>query len=555
VTPEDTQRLDAIEERLARLESLLAASVPARPAAPPGPSPATPSAPPRTFETAFGLTWISRIGVITVVLALAFFFEYAFENHWITEWGRVALGLGCGAVSLFFGERFWRGLERTYAQALTAAGVAFLYLSFCAAFSLYHLMVQAAAFGLMLLTAVAAGGLALRYDGAAIAAMGLLSGFATPFLLGSRADSGPVLAYLLAIAAAGWVIADRRAWSASACIAFLGFWAAYGVWYAQSGAGLRLGLVFALLTASFLLFLAWPVWRVRRRNQPLRLPDLLILALNAGFYFGACYGLLESGYGIYDGTFAVAIAVVQMGMARLLWRRDTGGTLLAAAVAWALLVLAAPIQFVGYRVTIAWALEGGAIAWIGMRLADRRAVYGSAVVFTLVLARLALVDSAMYAGPGDYRELANARFFAFVVSAVAFWGAAWWVRRGPFALLAYAAGHGVLLWGLSLEAVGWAERVAAPQNFSSVASTSISVLIAAYAVALVAAGVFQRHAPTRLLGAALIGLVVGKLYLYDVWLLGQFYRMAAFAILGVLLLAVSYFYSRFRDSVETWWRP
>jgi uncharacterized membrane protein len=58
-----------------------------------------------------------------------------------------------------------------------------------------------------------------------------------------------------------------------------------------------------------------------------------------------------------------------------------------------------------------------------------------------------------------------------------------------------------------------------------------------------------------LLGAALIGLVVGKLYLYDVWLLGQFYRMAAFAILGVLLLAMSYFYSRFRGSVETWWRP
>jgi uncharacterized membrane protein len=555
VTPEETQRLDAIEERLARLESLLTASAPARPPAPPGPSPATPAPPPRTFETVFGLTWISRIGVITVVLALAFFFEYAFENHWIAEWGRVALGLGCGAASLFFGERFWRGMERTYAQALTAAGVAFLYLSFWAAFSLYHLIVQAAAFGLMLLTAGAAGALALRYDGAAIAAMGLLSGFATPFLLGSHADPWPVLAYLMAIAAAGLVIADRRAWSASASVAFVGFWAAYGVWYAQSGAGLRLGPVFALPTASFLLFLAWPVWRVRYRKQPLQLPDLLVLALNAGFYFGACYRLLENSYGLYAGLFAVAMAVIQMGMARLLWRRDTGGTLLAAAVAWALLVLAAPIQFVGYRVTIAWALEGGAIAWIGMRLADRRAVYGSAVVFTLVLARLALVDSAMYAGPGDYSELANARFLTFVVSAAAFWGAAWWIRRGPFALLAYGAGHSVLLWGLGLEAVGWAARSAAPQNFPSVASTSISVLIAAYAVVLVAGGIFQRHTPTRLLGAALIGLVVSKLYLYDVWLLGQFYRMAAFAILGVLLLVMSYFYSRFRGSVETWWRP
>jgi len=38
--------------------------------------------------------------------------------------------------------------------------------------------------------------------------------------------------------------------------------------------------------------------------------------------------------------------------------------------------------------------------------------------------------------------------------------------------------------------------------------------------------------------------VVVKLYLYDVWLLGGFYRMAAFAILGVMLLVMSYLYSR-----------
>ncbi|HJT90178.1 MAG TPA: DUF2339 domain-containing protein, partial [Bryobacteraceae bacterium] len=109
--------------------------------------------------------------------------------------------------------------------------------------------------------------------------------------------------------------------------------------------------------------------------------------------------------------------------------------------------------------------------------------------------------------------------------------------------------------GLCLEAVGWADRIAAPENARSVASTSISVLVAIYAVLLVAGGVYRRHAPTRVLGIGLIGFVVLKLYLYDVWLLGEFYRMAAFAILGVLLLVMSYFYSRFRGSMENWWRP
>src|SRR5205807_2563777 len=84
---------------------------------------------------------------------------------------------------------------------------------------------------------------------------------------------------------------------------------------------------------------------------------------------------------------------------------------------------------------------------------------------------------------------------------------------------------------------------------------SLSVLAAAYAVLLVAAGVFQRNATTRVLGVALIAFVVLKLYLYDVWLLGQFYRIAAFAIHCLLLLLMSYFYSRFRRSMESWRRP
>jgi uncharacterized membrane protein len=48
--------------------------------------------------------------------------------------------------------------------------------------------------------------------------------------------------------------------------------------------------------------------------------------------------------------------------------------------------------------------------------------------------------------------------------------------------------------------------------------------------------------------------VVAKLYLWDVWSLGLFYRMAAFAALGALLLVMSYLYSRFRPSIEAWWR-
>src|SRR5205085_123421 len=124
----------------------------------------------------------------------------------------------------------------------------------------------------------------------------------------------------------------------------LGFWAAYSYWYAQTRSAPPQGLVFPFLTASLLLFLAWPLWRVLYRKQALCVPDLLILALNPGFYFGACYSLFEGGTRSYAGLIAVILAAIEMGTARLLRGRDTRGAALAAAIGWALLVLAAPIQ-------------------------------------------------------------------------------------------------------------------------------------------------------------------------------------------------------------------
>jgi uncharacterized membrane protein len=611
VTPEEQARFDALERRVEELERRLSAAPAPKPRFQmPRPAPAVPRP---QLETRVGVNWISRIAVLTVVLALAFFFEYAFENHWITESGRVLIGIGCGAAALAFGERLWRGGQRAYGQSLAAAGIAFLYLSFWAAFELYHLVAQPAGFGLMVLATALAGYLALRYDGQPVALLGLAGGFATPLLLGGAQEPWFVLSYALLLdvgallaakrrgwrwpealaltgtvvlyisqspaqpfyvlfvvawfavfaastqlpvfiaaqtvaglamvelrglgaagllAAAGLLVADRRGWPSAAAGAFLGFWVAYLD---------RGGDSAALLTAVFLLFLSWPLWRALGRGQSLDILDLILLPLNAGFYFAASYRLVSAPW---IGLFAVAVAVVQAAAARSLWKRDARGALMAAGTAWVLLVLAAPVQFAGYRITIVWALEAAAVVWAGTRVGERRAVAAAECVLAMVLVRLAFLDSRMFAGAAAYDLLVNARMLAFAVSAVSLWASAWWIRMGRMAMLAYAAGHAAMLGGLGLEAIGWAARTAAPADFRSVASTAVSVVAAGYAVLLVAAGTAWKHAPSRLFGMGLIGLVVVKLYLYDVWLLGPFYRMAAFAILGALLLVVSYVYSK-----------
>jgi uncharacterized membrane protein len=586
VTPEEQARFEALERRVAELERRLQPrqwKLPAR----------TPRSVAPKWEANVGLNWISRIAVVTVVLALAFFFQYAFENRLITESGRVLIGAIFGTAAFGAGEWFWHKGQRALSQALAAAGAAFFFLSIWAAFGLYHLIPQSAAMILMVLTTAAAGYLAFRYDSPAVALLGLAGGYATPLLLRGEDQPWFVLSYALVLSAGAVAATRLKHWRwpeavavlgttvlyasqapgrpfyaifvaayfglfafsgvfiaaevlapialatiwtpgeiglmgavalaavglfirpPTAAGAFAGFWIAYLWWFVESG-----WTPLGVLTAGYALFLVWPLWR----RMPLHAIELAMVALNAGFYFAASRPVLHD----LTGLFALGVAVSQAAVARLLWRSDRRGAMLAAGTAWVLLVLAAPIQFAGYRVTVIWAAEATAMVWIGALLSERRAVGAGVALLAVVVLRLGLSDS--YA--------TSARFLAFAAAAVAFWASTWWIRQGRLAGITYTGGHAVLLWGLELEAIDWARRTESPASFA------LSVVAAAYAVLLVGGGAARRHAASRLMGIGLIGLVVLKLYLYDVWLLGAFYRMAAFAILGVMLLVMSYLYSR-----------
>jgi uncharacterized membrane protein len=71
-----------------------------------------------------------------------------------------------------------------------------------------------------------------------------------------------------------------------------------------------------------------------------------------------------------------------------------------------------------------------------------------------------------------------------------------------------------------------------------------SAVLAVYGIALLTYGRARSSAVNRILGLILIGIVIAKLYLVDVWVLARVYRITAFVGLGALLLLASYIYSR-----------
>jgi uncharacterized membrane protein len=273
-----------------------------------------------------------------------------------------------------------------------------------------------------------------------------------------------------------------------------------------------------------------------------------MVAANAGLYYAASYSLLNPAHHQYMGLLAATVGGVHLLLARN-FEASSAAKALTLGVALAFVTLAVPIQFVGFRITIVWALEGAALAWLSLRLHSDWLRGCSWAVLALVLMRLFLLDLFIYSRSSEYSTLVNTRFLTFAVSTAALWLAARFLTPALDAAVAYVTGHAVLLFGLGLEIGGWVSRNVAPEDQSSVQIISISVMLTIYAVILVLIGVRTRAAIHRIVGLALVALVVAKLYLIDVWVLGRLFRITAFLALGVLLLALSYLYSRLKPSL------
>lgn len=136
--------------------------------------------------------------------------------------------------------------------------------------------------------------------------------------------------------------------------------------------------------------------------------------------------------------------------------------------------------------------------------------------------------------------------FALVFAAVHF-AAAFVTRRLPLArAVFYMCAHGCFSIAMLRLIDRWATVNSAPLNRASLVSELDSVFLAFYGLIVIAYGVARKSPINRLLGLVLLGIVVLKLYIYDVWLMASFYRISALVALGVLLLAASYVYSRFK---------
>jgi len=575
-------QLRNLETRLQRLEASLSTQpLPAPEIVEPGPPvesrpvttiPETPKLKPSKvadrplsaidLESMIGRRWIGWAAVVLILFATAFFLKYAFDNRWIGEVGRVAIGIAFGATMTALGFKYSKRGWRVFSQILTAGGIILLYLSNYAAFGYYHLIPQKAAFLFLAIVVAEAAALALLYEAPAIAIMALIGGFLTPLLLHSDRDQYLALfGYIIALDAGALLLLKH--WRGLRTIGFLGSHLLFWLWYDQNYHQGKLKAVLLFQLALFLIFLATHLAaRILRRVETITGEDIWLLLVNPFAFFVTTYHLLNPSYHNWMGVFAISMALVYAGSAKLVLDRARvirSETLSLIAISLTFVTIAIPIQLNSNWITIAWAIEALTMLWAGIEAQSRRLRISACILFGLSLVRLLLWDAPLGIRP-PFIPVFN-RYFLSSLSVIAclFGAAALYENLGKrrniserFVKLGLLFAAVVALWLVSsIEVQTFFHSRAAVQRVAEDArhlrwlgQMALSVVWAIYAAVLAAVGFIRRSSAIRWASLVLFALTIVKAMLVDLAELQQLYRIIVFFVLGILLLLVAWGYHK-----------
>jgi len=564
----------AMNNRLAALEMRqgIATPPPAKPA-PVAPIPAA-EAPPRKgkparvkereWEQILGGRWLARIGVLALVIGVAFFLKFAFDNNWIGPTGRVILGIVAGLAMLGLGY-YWHRRYPILTQVLSGGGVAVLYLSIFAASAIYNLFHFYAAIAFLLLVSAASAALALRYNSMALAIIGILGAFIVPFTLG-MGEAWQLLAYIIVVDLGVLFLSTFRNWRWFTLLALVCSLVVFGVWHVEFGRTVGLTTAEVGITLIFLIFVgASTLFHIIWRRVP-KTFDYALMVINASAYLGISLGLMWDDLRVWMGGFVLLLALFHGALSYVALKRSAENaklSLFALGIALVFLTLAVPIQL-GDRAwtTIAWAVEATVLMWLSLTLRMPRLRQYSYVVFIVVAVRLLFFDTSI--NISTFQPVLNERFLAFAVSIAAMYASRYLLvregkssgRGGVAAIALLVAANFFSLWILSFEVWNSFEgalqtsELPAREGLRNAQTLSLTAVWAIYAIIGLVIGIVKRWRRVRIAALALLAVPIVKVFVYDVFKLEMGYRIAAFIGLGVLLLVSGYLYQRYSKIIK-----
>ncbi|MGV3541306.1 MAG: DUF2339 domain-containing protein, partial [Rufibacter sp.] len=390
---------------------------------------------PKDWEKFIGENLINKLGIVILVLGIGFFVKFAIDKDWISEIGRVAIGLLAGGALLGVAHRL-RSQYAAFSSVLVGGGMAVLYFTIAIAFHEYHLFGQTVAFIIMVAITGFTIFLSIAYDRIELAILALIGGFGSPFMVSTGEGNYAVLFTFILILNLGiLVLAYYKKWPLLNFIAYGFTILLYGGWLFTRvvdtpNAPYVGALVFATLF-YLVFFLMNIIYNVKER-QTFNAREIISLLSNTAMYYAAgMYVLANVAGGAYQGLFTLLLAIFNFGFAYTLYRSqraDRNLVYLLIGLVLTFLSLTAPVQLEGNHITLFWSLEAVVLLWLAQRANLQIIKVASCLVLGLMLVSL-FMDWMGYTIEREPLPFLLNKYFITGMVSVAALGAVWFLLK------------------------------------------------------------------------------------------------------------------------------
>lgn len=566
-------RVEKLEERMrAPVSTPLPQVLSAEGLAYAAPAPAPAPLPPAQFEHVPGWwdrfvawiqeEWLLKLGALLLIIGFGWFVSYAFLHNWIGPMGRITLGLMTGALLLAFG---YLRMQRFAHQGsiFLVLGASTVLMTVFAARSLYDFFTPLSAMMIMFFASAFVGLASVKFRMRSLAFMGLLLASCVPLLVASgvRNDVGLFTYLFLVTLGVLWVVV-LTGWRDLVIAALtmmtlysVPFWSTRNPHEFDTLTLLAFGFVVVFFIANIFAF-------VRAKD-----------GANRGDVIGAVWtGLFLifwtlTGVGRELQSLMLAFWTVAFSAAAFLLYTYTGNRkpLLAyAAVGVLLLGVATARELDGAVLTIVFTLEAFVVTFLSYALLRDRSMTKMVSGLFVIPAVLSLRSIASYPvfdrpsygfmGNTTHTPFFHEHFFALLVLTAAFLLLGYLFSRVRiedgtdttknvslhqfYIILGSAYGY-ILLW-LAVHEIMPADSA------TMVALTCYTLIgLAAYLH-----GRMHDLRAFRIYGGVLLGFVVGRLFLVEVWNMELIGKIITFVLIGTLLMSTAFF-GRKRSSPPT----
>lgn len=488
-----------------------------------------------------------KIGVMMILIAFGWFISYAFVHNWIGPIGRVALGFVTGTILALFGTmRMGKNINQGTTFLILGSGITVI--TAFASQVIYNFFSPTVALLIPFIVGLYVATVAATYNQIKIGIYAVILGFLAPILTHTtHLDLNLLYIYLFITSCSCLWLAFRKDWGVINAISLTGV-LMYSMHFLGS-TDLNNFILTLLFALAFIYFLV-SMTEIICAKKDVDSPNLFVAMVNGIFIFMLILVKIRPEF----QSIFCAIWMVIFAFGSMLVFAKTGKKnffYIYSLIAVALLGEATAFELSGPALTFAFAIESFAIS-IGSYLITKNTSVGlrmsSLMIIPGIMAIPALTTSPYYSGD----MMTN--FMIILIDGVLF------ISLGYFySLMAKEKNEEedklctfhIIVGSLFLLRLIWLFL----QNiFLSQASLYITTSLVIYTIIGIITyfrGTFSHKHAMRTFGAFLLGFVVVRLLIIDVWSMPLASRIIVFVLIGILFISTAFIIKKDKKTMTT----